>query len=140
MILLDTNVVSELMAPEPLGPVLDWVNNCQTATLFISAISLAEISYGLEIIPDGRRRQALEQQFTGFIAKGFGERVLAFDAAAARHYGPVMARRRRLGRPIATLDGQIAAIALAQGSTVATRNIRDFADCGLELVNPFEKV
>jgi predicted nucleic acid-binding protein len=138
VILLDTNIVSEVMAPAPGRLVLDWLNSRASGTVYLPAITVAEIRYGLEILPRGRRRRDLEERFARFVARGFSHRVLPFDEAAAEEYGPIMAERRRLGRPMSILDGQIAAIAKSRHFALATRNVRDFEECGLELVNPFE--
>lgn len=136
--LLDTNVVSAVMAPRPPGAVVDWLNAQPAGSLHLPSIAIAEIRYGLHILPDGRRRQDLEARFDRFVARGFKGRVLPFDEAAAHLYGQLMARRRSLGRPMSALDGQIAAIARAHHLAVATRNIADFEDCGLEVVHPFD--
>ncbi|MGB5344172.1 MAG: type II toxin-antitoxin system VapC family toxin [Thermoanaerobaculia bacterium] len=138
MILLDTNVISAVMAPAPPRPFLDWLNHQETVRLYLSAITLAEIGYGLRVLPDGRRRRDLENRFTKFVAHGFEQRILSFDKRAAFLYGEIMGHRRELGRPLGILDGQIASIARAHRLAVATRNTRDFEDCGIELVNPFD--
>lgn len=138
MILLDTNVVSAAMAPEPPSRLLEWLNRQSTETLFLSSITLAEIAYGIRILPDGRRRRSLGERFEKFIAVGFAQRILAFDAPSAAQYPEVMGHRREIGRPLSALDGQIVSIARAHSSALATRNLRDFEDCGVELINPFE--
>jgi len=138
MILLDTNVVSEVMAAAPNPAVLEWLDHRETERLFLSTITLAEIGYGLQVLPDGRRRRLLEDRFERFVTTGFSQRVLAFDETAAQHYGRLMGYRRKLGRPMSALDGQIAAIAKAHRFAIATRNVRDFEECGLEILNPFE--
>ena len=94
MILLDTNVVSASMAPAPPRVVLDWLNRQDAETLFLSAVTIAEIHYGLRMLPDGRRRQALTGRFAEFVSAGFALRLLAFDALAANEYGDIMAHRR----------------------------------------------
>jgi len=137
MILLDTNVVSAVMAPSPPSAVLDWLNQRETSHLYLPAITIAEISYGLAVLPDGKRRRDLQDRFERFVAQGFEQRVLAFDEPAARHYGELMGYRRDLGRPMSALDGQIAAIAQTHHLALATRNVRDFEDCRLEVINPF---
>lgn len=138
MILLDTNIVSEVMAPTPCRSVLDWLNGRASGTVYLPAVAVAEIRYGLEILPKGRRRRDLEERFARFVARGFSHRVLPFDEAAAQEYGPIMAERRKLGRPMSILDGQTASTAKARHFALATRNTRDFEECGLELINPFE--
>ena len=137
MILLDTNVVSEVMKPAPSGLVISWLNETPTADLFISSISMAELWYGLRALPDGQRREALASRLEQFIAQGFNQRTLDFDARAAQVYGEVMADRRRTGKPMSILDGQIAAIAKVHYAALATRNVRDFDGCGIEVVNPW---
>lgn len=139
MILLDTNVVSAIMSVQPPATMIDWLNAQETATLFLSTVTIGEIGYGLFAMPDGRKRRELERRFEEFVATGFEQRVLAFDEPAARLYGEVMGQRRAMGRPMGVADGQIASIARAKSLAVATRNVRDFEECGLELVNPFEK-
>jgi len=138
MILLDTNVISAVMAPAPPRPVLDWLNHQETVRLYLSAITLAEIGYGLRVLPDGRRRRDLEDRFAKFVADGFEQRILSFDESAALLYGEIMGHCRELGRPLGILDGQIASIARAHRLAVATRYTRDFEECGVELINPFD--
>lgn len=139
MIVLDTNVVSEVMKPSPKQAVVDWLNSQETSRLYVSTITLAEIGYGLHVMPEGKRRRSLEDRFDNFVADGFDQRVVGFDMAAARLYGEVMGRRKELGRPMSILDGQIASIARAHHAAVATRNVSDFDECGLTLLNPFEE-
>lgn len=138
MTLLDTNVISAVMSPSPPPKVLDWLNLSESATLFLSSVTLAEIGYGLAVLADGRKKRDLENRFETFVATAFEDRILDFDRAAARLYGGILAHRRALGRPMSMADGQIAAIARSRQLVVATRNLRDFEDCGLRLVNPFE--
>lgn len=137
MILLDTNVISAVMAPTPAESVLSWLDAQSSAGLFLSTITIAEIRYGLRCLPAGRRRQMLEDRFRQFVARGFEQRILSFDLAAAHHYADVMAHRREIGRPMSVPDGEIAAIALARGLAVATRNVADFEECGIALIDPF---
>jgi len=138
MVLLDTNIVSAVMAPSPPGAVIQWLNLQESSLLCISAITMAEIGYGLAVLPDGKRRRQLEDRFERFVAHGFDQRVVSFDELSARHYSEVMGHRKQMGRPLSVLDGQIAGIARAHRMTLATRNIRDFEECGLELVNPID--
>ena len=137
MILLDTNVISEIMRPRPDGRVVDWMNETASSSLFVSSITIAEIHFGLELLPDGRRRIDLESRFEQFLSRGFNQRIVSFDLPAARIYGALMAHRQKAGTPLASLDGQIASIARVHGFAVATRNTDHFTDCGIELVNPF---
>ncbi|MEA3276538.1 MAG: type II toxin-antitoxin system VapC family toxin [Pseudomonadota bacterium] len=137
MIVLDTNIVSEFMTSPPAAPVLAWLNAQDAAHLYLTTISIAEISFGLRVMLDGRRRPLLADRFEQFLATAFESRILSFDRDAARAYGEIRADRREQGRPMSNFDGQIAAIAKTRGFSVATRNIEDFEDCGLELINPF---
>jgi predicted nucleic acid-binding protein len=138
MIILDTNIVSEMMKDTPAPIVVAWMNDQPASALFLSTITLGEIVYGLRVLPLGRRRRQLEEGFERLIAEGFSGRILAFDEGAARHYGEIMGRRKEIGRPLAALDGQIASIARTKGYALATRNVRDFVECGVEILNPFE--
>ena len=127
MILLDTNVISAVMAPKPLSALLNWLNENDTVSLYISTITVAEISYGLRVLPAGKRRRTLENRFESFIAKGFEQRMLNFDDSAARQYAEVMGYRKETGRPMGILDGQIAAIAHVSDLILVTVNVKDFA-------------
>jgi predicted nucleic acid-binding protein len=138
MIILDTNVISEMMKSIPSVDVVTWMNKQNASELFITTISIAEITYGLNALPIGQRRKTLEDAFQKTMIEAFEYRVLLFDESAAQIYGRLMANRKHLGRPLSILDGQIAAIAFSNEFAVATRNLRDFSDCGLRLVNPFE--
>jgi predicted nucleic acid-binding protein len=137
MLVLDTNVVAEMMKETPEPAVVAWLNDQRTATLFLTTITIGEISFGLRILPQGRRRRLLEEGFERVLAEGFAGRILDFSEAAALTYGEVMGRRREIGRPLSILDGQIASIARVHGYVVATRNVRDFVECGVEILNPF---
>lgn len=137
MILIDTNIISELMKPNIDSAVKLWVDSQPSDQMFISTVTIAEISFGINILPIGKRRKVLETLFFKTILEAFEERILPFDESAAHIYGRIMAHRRKLGHPLSLSDGQIAAIAHQHHATIATRNIKDFCDCGLELVNPF---
>ncbi|MFN4165505.1 MAG: type II toxin-antitoxin system VapC family toxin [Ferrovibrio sp.] len=138
MLILDTNVVSELMRPEPDMAVWVWMSRQVPASLHTTSITFAEILYGLTLLPESRRRQGLLVAVGRIFAEQFQGRILSFDENAAPDYAALMAERRRLGRPIALLDAQIAAIARRQKAMVATRNVKDFEDCGIGVVNPWE--
>jgi len=138
MIVLDTNIVSEFMTAPPSESVLRWVNNQKSASLYLTSITIAEISYGLSILPTGKRKRLLDERFKLFVATGFDQRILTFDENAAYIYGGLLAHRRQIGFPMSCFDGQIAAIARVKGFAIATRNTKDFTDCQLELVNPFD--
>jgi len=137
MIIVDTNIVAEMMRASPAPAVVAWLNDQEATTLYLTTITIAEIAYGLRILPQGRRRRLLEQGFERVLAEAFAGRILAFDEAAAHRYGEVMGRRKEIGRPLRALDGQIASIARANGGSVATRNVRDFIECGVEVIDPF---
>ena len=138
MILLDTNIISEMMKPNPNVRVIKWLDQQNVTQLFITAITIAEISYGLNVLPKGNRRSTLENAFDRSIKESFMHRILFFDDEAAHFYSKIMGERKKLGRPMSILDGQIAAIARTHGSAIATRNINDFENCGLQLINPFD--
>jgi predicted nucleic acid-binding protein len=138
MIVLDTNVISEALRPAPADPVRRWMEKQPTGALFTTSVCEAELKLGAAILPQGRRRSELENAIAIIFQQAFAVRVLPFDRAAASAYALIGAARRRVGRPIATLDAQIAAIARAHGATVATRNVVDFIDCGLDLVDPWQ--
>lgn len=138
MIILDTNIISEMMKAHPEARVIQWMDQQKSTQLFISTITVAEITYGLCALPDGKRRTQLERAFNKTIQLAFAGRFLSFDFTAAGWYGKIMAARKISGRPLSVPDGQIAAIACAQGFALATRNGRDFIDCGLEIINPFD--
>jgi predicted nucleic acid-binding protein len=138
MILLDTNVISELMRAEPTQIVLDWFGQHDAADLFISAITEAELRTGVAILPHGQRRDRLQLAIDAMIDQDFQSRVLPFDSLAAKAYAEIASQRRAAGRPIAEADCQIAAIARANAAMVATRNVRDFDNCGVAMINPWE--
>lgn len=138
MIVIDTNIISELMKSTPSLGVLSWFEHQDNTQLFVSTITLAEISYGLNALPPGQRRSFLEAAFDRAIRVAFGQRILPFCVASAHRYGNIMAARKSLGRPLGVPDGQIAAITSVHGAVLATRNTKDFENCGLKMVNPFE--
>ena len=137
MILLDTNVISELMRAEPARVVLDWFGNHDAGDLFISAVTEAELRTGVAILPDGQRRDRLQLAIDAMIDQDFQLRVLPFDSLAAKAYAEIAAQRRAVGRPIAEADCQIAAIARATDAPIATRNVKDFDGCGVRVINPW---
>ncbi len=138
MIILDTNVISEAMLPVPNSKVRQWLSTQPSQQLFTTTVSLAEILFGLEILPLGKRRAGLSATAETMFATLFAQRILAFDGPAARAFPPIAAGRRQRGRPISVLDAQIAAIAIANAAILATRNSADFEGCGVRLINPWE--
>jgi toxin FitB len=139
MIVLDTNVLSETLRPKPAASVSRWMRVQPSTTVFTTTICEAEIFYGLALMPAGRQRAALEQVVADIFEIEFSDRILPFDSAAARAFAEIAAIRRGLGRPIGEFDGQIAAIAYSRGAAVATRNVGDFAGCGIEVISPCEQ-
>jgi predicted nucleic acid-binding protein len=137
MILLDTNVLSELMRPMPDASVERWLADRPTASVFTSAITKAELRYGLALLPNGRKRSALAAAMEAMLAEDFRGRILPFDSQAAVAFATIAAERRQNGRPIPQADAQIATIARSRGAALATRNVADFADYGIELINPW---
>jgi hypothetical protein len=137
MFLIDTNVISELMRATPAPSVLNWFATQDPSTLYLSAVTEAELRTGIAILPAGRRREGLRVALDATIAEDFEGRVLPFDTYAAKTYAEIAAGRRSAGRPIADADCQIAAIARAAGIPVVTRNTRDFDGCGIDLINPW---
>ena len=137
MILLDTNVISELMKPRPEAKVEMWLAAQPRSEIFLSSVTEAELRYGLAILPAGQRRQQFEVALDAMLRQDFAGRIIPFDSAAAVTFATIAADRRRLGRPISQMDAQIAAIARSVGATLATRNVNDFQDCGISIVDPW---
>ncbi len=137
MILLDTNVVSELMRPAPSEAVLAWFAAQKAHDLYLSAIGEAELRRGAAMLPAGKRRDQLMAIIDAMIAEDFAGRTLPFDSAAAQAFVLVFLERRAAGRPISFADCQIAATARAQGAAIATRNTADFAGCGIAVIDPW---
>jgi toxin FitB len=137
MIILDTNVLSELMRPKPSPRVIAWVRKQPAAELFTTSITEAEIFHGIELFPQGKRREGLLEAAEAMFAEDLAGRVFGFESDAARFFAKIAAHRYALGRPISQADAQIAAIAQMRGAKVATRNMADFTDCGIEVVDPW---
>lgn len=136
--LLDTNVLSELLRARPAPALLAWFAAQAPDSLFVSAVTQAEMLLGARLLPAGRRRQQLQEALDTMFRDDFGARVLPFDAAAASAYAGVVQARRSAGRPISQFDAQIAAIGLSRGCALATRNVADFEGCGLVVDNPWD--
>jgi len=137
MFLIDTNVISELMRATPAPSVLNWFSTQDPSTLYLSAVTEAELRTGIAILPAGQRREGLKAALDATLAVDFEGRILPFDTDAAKTYAEIAAGRRSSGRPIPDADCQIAAIARAAGMPVATRNTRDFEGCGVDVINPW---
>ena len=136
-VLLDTNVVSELIRKSPDPAVEAWVGGRPLEGLFFSAVGEAELRYGAAILPTGRRRETLVSEIETMLRDAFENRVLPFDSDAARAYADIAVVRRSAGRPVAPADCQIAAIAQSRKMAVATRNVRDFENMGIHVVDPW---
>jgi toxin FitB len=136
-VLLDTNVLSELLRAQPDPRVFAWVGRQPADSLYISAVTQAEMTLGARLLPAGKRRQGLEQALEAMFDEDFAGRILPFDSACAAGYATVVAARRRAGKPISQFDAQIAAIALSRRLGLATRNTPDFEGCNLTLTNPW---
>jgi toxin FitB len=139
MIVLDTNIVSELLRPAPASSVEAWLAARDGATVYFTAVGEAELRLGVAILPAGRRRTALAQAIDEMLEEDFRYRILPFDRAAARAYAAIAADRRAAGRPISQFDCQIAAIARAHEAAVATRNTGDYEGCGIEVIDPWRQ-
>jgi predicted nucleic acid-binding protein len=138
MIILDTNVLSELIKPAPARRVTTWIAAQPVTGLATTSITQSEILHGILLLPSGKRRSAIETAVEAMFSSEFGGRILAFGSDAAPHYARIAAARRRAGRPISQFDAQIAAIACSTGSSIATRNVTDFEGCGVRLINPWD--
>jgi len=138
MLVLDTNMLSAMMSAEPIRKVADWILDQPSEELFTAAVCQAEILSGISILPNGRRRAALEKAARAMFADDFHGRVLPFDTEAAAAYAEVFANRRKAGRPAGTVDLMLAAIARVRGASVVTRNVADFEGVGLTIINPWD--
>jgi hypothetical protein len=136
VIILDTNVVSELMRPEPAPQVAGWIRRRDRRELRMTAITLAEIRYGIARLPDGRRKQVLRDAADD-IFRAFSDQVLPVDEAAAEQYAVIASTRERAGKPIAGFDALIAAVCRSRGAALATRNLPDFDGTGIDVIDPW---
>ncbi len=137
MIILDTNVLSELMRAKPSPNVVAWVAKQRAADLFATSITEAEIFYGIELLAKGKRREGLLAAAEAMFAEDLAGHVVGFESDAARMFSRIAADRRALGSPISHANAQIAAIARTRSAKLATRNVEDFEDCGLDIVDPW---
>jgi predicted nucleic acid-binding protein len=137
MIVLDTNVISEAMKPNPNPAVMAWLNGRPAEELSVTTITIAELLFGMAMLPDGRRRLALSGAYDRLM-RVFEGRVLDFDQAAAQQYAVLASAARASGRPVPLPDGDIAAIAAAHSCSVATRNLSPFTACGLVVIDPWQ--
>ncbi|HEX4344860.1 MAG TPA: type II toxin-antitoxin system VapC family toxin [Solirubrobacteraceae bacterium] len=139
MIVLDTNVLSELMRRQPAARVVTWVDEQAADGLAVTAITVAELLHGVARLSRGARKTELAAAVAALVHEDFSGRVLPFDCEAAEHYADVVAERERQGRPISTADAQIAAISRCRGAVLATRNVRDFEATGIEVLDPWKQ-
>ena len=139
MIVLDTNVLSEVLRPTPEPRVVEWLSEQPRASVFTTTITRGEILYGIRVLPAGKRRDGLWDAATQIFDVDFEAQVLTFDSAAADEFAEISAARRAAGRPIAQFDAQIAGITRSRGAQLATRNVSDFDKCGFEVINPWGK-
>lgn len=138
MIVLDTNVLSELMRPEPDTRVVYWLDRQDAISVTISAITVAEILYGIERLPDGRRKRGFAAMAAAIFEEDFSGRILSCDSGAAIHYAEQVAASESAGRQVHMADAQIAAICIQHGAVLATRNIKDFETLSVGIINPWE--
>jgi predicted nucleic acid-binding protein len=139
MIVLDTNVLSEALRPVPEPTVLNWLANQPRASLFITTVTRGEILCGIRLLADGKRRRGLWDAARKIFDEDFADHVLSFDSDAADTYADIAASRRIAGKPISQFDAMIVAMARSRGAGLATRNVKDFEDCGIDVVNPWTK-
>lgn len=137
MTVLDTNVVSETIKPSPSENLMRWLAAQDRLTVFTTTITQAEVLYGIQVLPPGKRRSLLSAAVTRIFDIEFLGRILPFDEDAARMFSTIVARREAMGRPISNLDAMIASIARSRRAAVATRNMRDFEHCGVRIINPW---
>ena len=139
MIVLDTNVISELTRRRPDQGVLAWLDSLEISDVVTTAITAAELRYGVARLPDGERKRELEEVIRGILSEDFHGRVLPFDERSSVRYADIVTSRERIGRPIGFADAQIAAICRDLGAILATRNTADFEATGVQLVNPWKR-
>jgi hypothetical protein len=140
VIVLDTNVLSEVLRLQPAPQVLAWLNGLGQTPVYVSSVTQAEMLLGVALLPAGKRRDVLETQVSGLFSQHFANRCLPFDSQAALFYARIVSSRQRLGKRINTEDGQIAAVACSRGYSLATRNVSDFAGiANLDIINPWEE-
>jgi toxin FitB len=139
MIALDTNVISELARQVPDRGVLSWLDSLEVSDVVTTAVTAAELRYGIARLPEGHRKRELTAVIRGILTEDFHGRVLPFDERASVQYADIVASRERNGSPIGVADAQIAAICRDLSAILATRNIADFEETGIELINPWKR-
>ena len=138
MIVLDTNVLSETLKPLPNAAVVAWMAAQPRSTLFTTTVVQAEILYGVAVLADGARKTQLQAALKAIFTEDLSGQLIPFDRDCAEAYAAIAANRKNLGQPISQFDAMIAAATASRGAALATRNLRDFADCGIRLINPWK--
>jgi len=139
MIVIDTNVLSETLKPVPSDVVLGWLASQEPMSVFMTTITQAEVLYGVELLPAGKRRTRLHSAIEDLLASIFQGRILSFDEDSARAFSKIVAHRQSMGRPISQFDAMIASICRSRRAAIATRNVDDFAHCGVPVINPWDE-
>lgn len=137
MIVLDSNVLSETLRPVPDARVVAWLEAQSRAALFTTVVTRAELLYGIPLLPEGRRKASLLKAIQAIFVSDLAGQILSFDNDAADAYGEIAASRKLSGQPISQFDAMIAAIVSSRGATLATRNVKDFIDCGIPVIDPW---
>ena len=137
MIVLDTSVLSELMRPEPDERVVRWVDQFPYGEVFITAVTASELRYGVARLPAGQRKELLAARVTELLTEDFDEQIMPFDHLAAEHYADIAAAREGRGNPMTMADAQVAATCRRYGASLATRHVKDFADTGITVLDPW---
>ncbi|RYF74437.1 MAG: type II toxin-antitoxin system VapC family toxin [Comamonadaceae bacterium] len=137
MIVLDTNVLSEILRPAPDARPLAWLEAQSRGSLFTTAVTQAELLYGVQLLPSGQRKAVLQQALEAIFETDMAGQTLDFDAEAARSYADIAASRKAAGKPISQFDAMIAAITRSRGARLATRNVKDFEGCGIQVIDPW---
>lgn len=138
MIVLDTNVLSETLRPSPAPEIMAWLTSQPNSSVFTTTITRGELLYGVQLLPAGQRKADFLAAVHGIFDQDLAGHVLSFDSAGADAFALIAASRKLAGQPISQFDAMIAAITLSRGATLATRNIKDFGNCGIELINPWD--
>jgi predicted nucleic acid-binding protein len=138
MIILDTNVLSETLRPTPETRVLAWLSSQPRSALFTTTVTRGEVFYGIRLLPSGARQRALWDATRAIFNEDFAGQVLSFDGDAADAYAEIAASRKSAGKPISQFDAMIAAVARSRGASLATRNVKDFVDCGVDIIDPWK--
>ena len=138
MLILDTNVLSELMRKAPNPSVCEWIATIPETAVFTTTLTQAEILYGIKILDDGKRKNQLLHAADAMFEEDFSGKLLSFDTQAAHAFANICSTRKKLGRPISQIDAQIAAITLSRKASLVTRNVNDFQNCEIPIINPFE--